>query len=131
MDDMSRFERRLTEELDEMAGPGRDVDAQAMTRAVATQAPRWRSGSMFSATRLVLAGGVAALVLIVVVIGGTRPHPEELTPGASASPSAPATLLPGLVTEEVEPGVLRIIRDEAGHDLDVRHPAFRYDLDGM
>jgi hypothetical protein len=35
----------------------------------------------------------------------------------------------GLVTEEVEPGVERIIRDDAGHDLDEKHPTYRYDMD--
>jgi hypothetical protein len=34
-----------------------------------------------------------------------------------------------LVTEEVEPGVERIIRDEVGHDLDETHPTYRYDMD--
>jgi hypothetical protein len=36
---------------------------------------------------------------------------------------------PGLVTEDVEPGVERIVRDEAGHDLDETHPTYRYDMD--
>ncbi|MBA2631921.1 MAG: hypothetical protein H0U86_02775 [Chloroflexi bacterium] len=35
----------------------------------------------------------------------------------------------GLVTEEVEPGVERIIRDDAGHDLDETHPTYRLDMD--
>jgi hypothetical protein len=37
----------------------------------------------------------------------------------------------GLVTEEVEPGVERIISDGAGHDLDEMHPTYRYDMDGI
>jgi hypothetical protein len=37
----------------------------------------------------------------------------------------------GLVTEEVEPGVERIIRDDAGHDLDETHPDFRCDMDDI
>lgn len=37
----------------------------------------------------------------------------------------------GLVTEEVEPGVERVIRDGAGHDLDETHPTHRYDMDGI
>jgi hypothetical protein len=37
----------------------------------------------------------------------------------------------GLVTEEVEPGVERIIRDDVGHDLDERHPTYRYDMDSV
>ena len=39
------------------------------------------------------------------------------------------TELDGLVTEEVEPGVERIISDDAGHDLDETHPTYRYDMD--
>jgi hypothetical protein len=113
-----------------MAGPGRHIDALAMTRAVATRPSR----SRFSPTRLVLAGGIAAVVLVTLAVV-TRPTPPELqqqvVPAASASPSAPATVLPGLVTEEVEPGVLRVVRDDAGHDLDDGHPDFRYDLDRM
>ena len=38
---------------------------------------------------------------------------------------------PALVTEEVEPGVVRVISDDAGHDLDAKHPTFRYDMDGV
>jgi hypothetical protein len=37
----------------------------------------------------------------------------------------------GLVTQEVEPGVERIVRDDEGHDLDARHPTFRYDMDDI
>lgn len=37
----------------------------------------------------------------------------------------------GLVTEEVEPGVERIVSDGAGHDLDEKHPTYRYDMDGI
>ena len=36
-----------------------------------------------------------------------------------------------LVTEEAEPGVVRIISDGAGHDLDKRHPTYRYDMDSV
>jgi hypothetical protein len=41
--------------------------------------------------------------------------------------SAPA----GLVTEEVEPGVVRIVDDGAGHDLEAKHPKYRYDMDDV
>jgi hypothetical protein len=34
-----------------------------------------------------------------------------------------------LVTEQVEPGVDRIISDGAGHDLEKKHPTYRYDMD--
>ena len=39
--------------------------------------------------------------------------------------------LAGLVTEDVEPGVERIVSDGAGHDLEETHPAYRYDMDGV
>ncbi len=35
------------------------------------------------------------------------------------------------MTEDVEPGVERIIRDDAGHDLDEGHPTYRYDMDDV
>ena len=38
---------------------------------------------------------------------------------------------PDLVTEEVEPGVERVSSDGAGHDLEERHPDFRYDMDDV
>lgn len=41
--------------------------------------------------------------------------------------SAPA----GMTTEDVEPGVVRIIDDGAGHDLDAKHPTYRYDMDDV
>jgi hypothetical protein len=34
------------------------------------------------------------------------------------------------VTEGVEPGVERVIRHGAGHDIDERQPTYRYDMDG-
>jgi hypothetical protein len=37
----------------------------------------------------------------------------------------------GLVTEEEEPGVERIVSDGAGRDLDEKHPTHRYDMDGV
>jgi hypothetical protein len=44
---------------------------------------------------------------------------------------SPAPEQAGLVTEEVEPGVQRVIRDDAGHDLDEKHPSYRYDMDAI
>jgi hypothetical protein len=51
--------------------------------------------------------------------------------GAWSTVGAAAQSPDGLVTEEVEPGVERVIRDDAGHDLDVKHPTHRYDMDGI
>ncbi len=52
--------------------------------------------------------------------------------GSAVGATAPDEPDPdGLVTEEVEPGVERIISDDAGHDLDETHPTYRYDMDDV
>jgi hypothetical protein len=52
-----------------------------------------------------------------------------VTSGVVATAQSPAPEQGDLVTEEVEPGVERIISDGAGHDLDEKHPTYRYDMD--
>ena len=75
---------------------------------------------------------VAAAAIVAIVAGGlviaTRDDADDpqLT-GAAPGPTGPD----GLVTEEVEPGVERIIRDDVGHDLDEGHPTNRYDMDDV
>ena len=64
---------------------------------------------------------VAVLVVGAAACNATSP---------SASPSG-GTATADLVTEEVEPGVERIRSDGAGHDLEARHPTFRYDMDDV
>jgi hypothetical protein len=59
---------------------------------------------------------VAVGALLVSAVAGTA---------TAASPA------PGLVIEAVEPGVERIVNDGAGHDLDERHPGYRYDMDSV
>ena len=61
MDDTTAFDRLLVSELHQMAGPGRQIDAMAMVREVATRPPDRRSQTMFSAARFVLAGAIVAL----------------------------------------------------------------------
>ena len=51
------------------------------------------------------------------------PPPADVVP--------PSAVSMGLVTEEVEPGVERIVSDGAGHDLDETHPSYRYDMDDI
>lgn len=50
-------------------------------------------------------------------------------PPADAVPPSAESM--GLVTEEIEPGVERIVSDSAGHDLDATHPTYRYDMDDV
>ena len=62
MDDMTRLERRLARDALRVAGPSRPVDAAAIFTAItATQSPKWRFRSMFSATKFVVAGAIVAL----------------------------------------------------------------------
>ena len=70
---------------------------------------------------------LAMPVLVAVLVAGAA---ACNAPSPSASPSG-ETATADLVTEEVEPGVERIRSDGAGHDLEERHPTFRYDMDNV
>ncbi len=70
---------------------------------------------------------LAMPVLVAVLVAGAAAC-NAASPSASPSgATAPAVL----VTEEVEPGVERIRSDGAGHDLEEKHPTFRYDMDDV
>jgi hypothetical protein len=73
---------------------------------------------------------LAMPVLVAILVAGAA---ACSAPSPSASPSGPSgeTDTADLVTEEVEPGVERIRSDGAGHDLEERHPTFRYDMDDV
>lgn len=64
--------------------------------------------------------GISAILCIGLLAGSVV--------GVAAQDEADALRL---VTEEVEPGVERIISDDAGHDLDETHPNNRLDMDGI
>ena len=69
---------------------------------------------------------VAMPVLVAMLVVGAACSASS----PSASPSG-ETDTADLVSEEVEPGVERIRSDGAGHDLEERHPKFRYDMDDV
>jgi len=123
MDDMQAFERRVDDEMLRRAGPSLPVDNLAITDAVMTptQSPKWRFQSMFSATKFVVAGAIVALFGGFLLSGVlTTPQLDEMVPAAvTASPSPETDLLPGvdLVTEEVEPGVFRVLSDGTDNDM--------------
>jgi hypothetical protein len=93
--------------------------------------------------------GVAALLAATMGFGGsnvpnravgspvdsvaaTAPPAADRAPESTLAVSAQDEPGPdGLVTEEVEPDVERIISDGAGHDLDETHPDFHYDMDDI
>jgi hypothetical protein len=135
---MSAFEQRLAAELEDMAGPGRRIDATAMVRTVSSRSLPWRIrvglGAARSGTaRLLLVGAIVAAVAIFLLsrvsFSPDADHAAPAAPSESPAPTVSADPLSGLLTERIEPGVSRVLRDDAGHDLDERHPAFRYDLD--
>ena len=63
MDDINVFERLVADEMQRRAGPDPVVDDAAIFSAItATQSPKWRFQSMFSATKSLVAGAILALV---------------------------------------------------------------------
>ena len=139
MTDMTAFERQLSSEISGLMGPARPVEDLAVFESVtAGNRQKGWGFTMFSAVKFVAAGVIVALFGGFLVAGVfTTPQDDGMAPAAvSASPIAesepkatqpqdpqptPMTteeLLSGMVTEEVEPGVERIVSDGAGHDLD-------------
>lgn len=78
---------------------------------------------MFDATRFVAGAAVLALIGGSMIVGAPFPWGVETT--------RTDVLTPGFEAVEVEQGIERIVRDDAGHDLDEKHPDYRYDMDGV
>jgi hypothetical protein len=76
--------------------------------------------------RTVLRKHMLAVPVLIAVLAGSA-----VGVNATDDTDPDDTELDGLVTEEVEPGVERIISDDAGHDLDETHPTYRYDMDSV
>jgi len=142
MVDINALEHQLIDESLRIVGPDPVVDDAAIFTAItATQSPKWRFGSMFSATKFVVAGAIVALFGGFVLSGVLTQQPSDdglPAIGASASATAqaepteaattepeptsqveaddtttPPDLLPRveLDTEEVAPGVYRVLGD--------------------
>jgi hypothetical protein len=139
MDEMNAFEHQIASVVQQTSRSPRPVDVMSIVRTTTTQSPKWRLQSMFSATKFVVAGVIVALFGGFLLTGVLTQQPSDVQPpavGASASAQAEPTagvtsepepsaeveadgttttpeLLPGvdLVTEEVEPGVYRVLSD--------------------
>jgi hypothetical protein len=76
--------------------------------------------------RTILRKHMSAVPVLIAVLAGSAV-------GATATDDTNPddTELDGFVTEEVEPGVERIISDGAGHDLDERHPTYRLGMEDV
>ncbi len=135
MTDMTAFERQVAGEMLDRAGPVRPVDDLAVFDAViaASRSHRW-GFTMFSALKFVAAGAIVALFGGFLLSGLlTEPQGDDMAPAAvTASPSPMSTdeLLSGMVTEEVEPGVIRVVND-GYRDLsypNVGYPGYTVDV---
>ena len=95
MDDMSAFDRQIASEVLRAAGPSEPVDVLAVFAVIttATQSPKWRFGSMFSATKFLVAGAIVALFGGFLLAGLLTQPSDEQVPAVGAS--APATAEPG------------------------------------
>jgi len=132
MDEMTAFERQISGELGQMAGPDRRIDAMAMVRTVTIPSSRWpaitrrlrggvsptprgRGFTMFSAVKFIAAAAIVALFGGFLLAGIlTTEQGDEMAPAAVTESPSPVTteeLLSGMVTEEVEPGVFRVVND--------------------
>ena len=88
MDDKNAFERQIAAEIDYEVGPPHPVDALAITRRAKTPIARWRTQTMFSPSKALIAGAV------VLGIGGVllfaQPfEQQDSAPGAEVQ--APPT----------------------------------------
>ncbi len=124
MDDMTTFERQLSGEITGLMGPVRSVDDLAVFDAViaASRSQGWGS-TIFSALKFVVAASIVALFggFLLMGILTAQPRDDAAPAAVTESPSLMTTddLLSGMVTEEVEPGVFRIVND--GY-RDLAHP---------
>jgi hypothetical protein len=142
MADMQTFEHRVAAEMLRRAGPSLPVDDLAVYTVVARRtagSSSWRLPSPFIATRFVVAGAIVALFGGFLLSGVlTQQLSEERVPAAVTGSPVPTTtpdLLPGvgLITEEVEPGVYRVLSDgvrEFGHSTRSRNMSLTFRADG-
>ncbi len=105
-------------------------------RVARTQAARdnRRLGTMFTATRLVVAAAIVAPFSGFLLAGIlTTQRGDEMAPAAVTETPSPVTtgeLLSGMVTEEVEPGVLRVVNDGVRglSSADFGYPGYSVDV---
>jgi len=88
MDDMNALERQVSGVITGLMGPVRPVDDVAIFNTIATQSPKWRFQSMFSATKFVVAGAIVALFGGFLLSGVLTPEGKETAPIVGASASA-------------------------------------------
>ena len=132
MGPMDALEQQLIRVATQVAGPVRPVDAVGVVRSAKAEPvsqwsalARWFGGgvtiptargfTMLSAVKFVAAAAIVALFggFLLAGVLTTQQDGEALpaAPTESPSPMATEALLAGMVTEEVEPGVYKVIND--------------------
>ena len=132
MGDMTAFERQLEARLERIAGPEPHVDAMASARSAMTIASARRPFAMFAALKFIAAAVIVALFGGFLLTGIlSTPQGDEMAPAAvteSPSPMTTEELISGMVTEEVEPGVYRVVNDGV---RDLSYPLGGWDVTGF
>ena len=105
MDDMSAFEQQIASVVQQTTRSPRPVDVASIVSDVATQSPRWRLQSLFSATKLIIAGMVVALFGGFLLASLLVTRPEQADP-AVVTPSSEPYVLPSEIPDDYESGVL-------------------------
>ncbi len=115
MDEMNAFEQQIADELGQMAGPGRRIDAMAMVRTIAIPSSRWpvttrrlggrnsptpieRGFSMISALKFIAAGVIVALFGGLLLVGLPMTRQEQPAPAAESASVEPTYVAPVPVT---------------------------------
>ena len=133
MTEMTAFERQLSGEIGDLMGPVHPVDDLAIFESVtaASRSQRW-GFTMFSALKFATAGAIVALFGGFLLVGIlSAPQDGNVLPAAvteSPSPMTTEELLSGMVTEEVEPGVFRVVNDGV---RDLTYPLGGWDYSGF
>jgi len=108
MNDMKAFEGQIAGVIQGVVGPPRPVDAMAVARSAATQSPKWRFQTMFSATKFVVAGAIVALFGGVLLVSQPFDQQGAGVPGAAQTDE---TMAPVFVTgsTKAETGLFRTV----------------------
>lgn len=101
MDDKDAFERQVAGQIQRFVGPVRPVDDAAIVDAIttATQSPRWRLQSTFSAAKLLAAIVIVALVGAFGLISQPLADQGVVAPGASPDDQRPPGEVSGTISE--------------------------------
>jgi hypothetical protein len=109
MDDMNAFDKQLASVVLRRVGPSEPVDDAAIFTAItATRSPKWRFGSMFSATKFVVAGAVVALFGGFLLVAQPFDRLGDISPGAGSDAEGVAASPRPTLRESVPWGSKRI-----------------------